>query len=333
MSDLGTETPESPGTAGSGGGWQHETADPEFGHRRESPAGTRDYAEYEQTQAGTEARIAVQDELPSPVQSRAGTWGDDPEYYDEIELAAAYDGDLSAFLAAEDDLPTPQESRTRTWGDNPEYHDETSLASGDDGPGAQPASGEGSTAGVLETPSPQPPPDREHGDAFTGPAAEPDGDQGVPDAPPEADLKQQLADLRNEYETGKAQGRQQIYDLRAELQALKDDRPQPAPEATGDTEIGGDQPHAGDRKLTTGQEDATEATQEDDRPGPWSNAKTALYGAVGATATVAGADQFFPGAPHPVIDIVAGGISIIAAYVPVLREGWKRRHDNPPDKP
>ena len=417
MSDLHAETSESPGTAGTNTSWQHETAETAPGHRRDSPAGTGDHGKYEETQAGTEARIAVQDELPSPAQSRAATWGDSPEYHDESELAGTYDGDLRAFLAAGNDLPTPQESRTRTWADNPDYHDETSLAFGSEhGPGApvtvekasagshdrdtgnrdqdvgtaghqpdqtgtdlataksgsapetptadgstgvQPASGEGSTADVPGAPSPELPPGSEHGDAATERVAQLDGDQAVPDTPPEADLKQQFADLRDEmqaqvddrlqasdvryqaglddlkaeYEAGKAQDGQQIDDLRAELQALKDDRPHAAPEGSGNTEIGADQPSAGYRERTAAREDATEAKDKDDRPGFWSNAKSALYGAVGTTVTVAGADQFFPGAPHPVVDIIAGGISIVAAYVPVLREGWKRKHDNPPDKP
>ena len=291
----------------------------------------------------------MQDELPSPAQSQAATWGDNPEYYDETELAGTYDGDLGAFLAAGDDLPTPQESRARTWGDNPEYHDETSPASGHDegpgtpateehdpaawhaparpeaqdtdaesappethstadgSPGSQPASSEGSTADVPEAPSPELPPSSEHGDASTRREAQPDGDHAVPDTPPEADLKQQFADLRNEmqaqvgeglqaaearyqaslddlkaeYEAGKAQDRQQIDDLRAELQALKDERPQPAPDAPGNTGIEADQPRLGG--LRVDQKDASAAEPEGDRPGLWSNAKTALYGAVGAT--------------------------------------------------
>jgi hypothetical protein len=146
MSDLDTGTPESPGT-GSSAGWRHETAEPASGHRRESLAGTDDYGEHEETQGGTEARIAMQDELPSPAQSQAATWGDSPEYYDETELAGTYDGDLGAFLAAGDDLPTPQESRARTWGDNPEYYDETSLASGhDEDPGTPAAPDHGPAA-------------------------------------------------------------------------------------------------------------------------------------------------------------------------------------------
>jgi hypothetical protein len=149
----------------------------------------------------------------------------------------------------------------------------------------------------------------------------------------EARYQASVDNLKADYEAGKAQDRQQMDDLRAELQALKDERPQPAPDASGDTGIAADQPRLDDRELSAAQGDAGEAKPEGDRPGFWSNAKTALYGAVGASVTVTGADQFFPGAPHPVVDILAGGISIVAAYVPVLREGWKRRHDDSPDKP
>jgi hypothetical protein len=210
-----------------------------------------------------------------------------------------------------------------------------------------------------ETPSHEALPGTEPGDAVPAQAAQPDEDHAVPDRASGADSRQELASLRDQmqaqvdaglqaaearyqaslgslrtdYEAGKAQDQEQIDDLRAELQALRAERPQPAPDAPGNTGIGVDQPFAGDRERTTAQEDATEAKHKDDRPGLWSNAKTALYGAVGTAVTVAGADQFFPSAPHPIVDIIAGGISIVAAYVPVLREGWKRRHDNPPDKP
>jgi hypothetical protein len=142
MSDLYHETSETgsaeAGTWDSGldtsTGQEHETAEPAPGYGYESPAETGGYGEYYETQADTEARIADQDdELPSPAESRAATWGDSPEYYDETELGAEYDGDISAFIAEEDELPTPQESRARTWGDNPDFYDETDLASEYDG--------------------------------------------------------------------------------------------------------------------------------------------------------------------------------------------------------
>lgn len=106
-----------------GSSQQYETAEP----------ADHSYGEYTETDAEVQARIAGQDELPAPEESRQATWGDHPDYYDETELGTEYDGDVDAFLAEEDDLPTPQESRARTWGDNPDYYDETDLASEYDG--------------------------------------------------------------------------------------------------------------------------------------------------------------------------------------------------------
>jgi len=155
MSDLYYET-SGPGSAAAPSaresghdtaGRQNEAAGPAPGRGHESPERTDNSREYEETQAGTEARIAAQDELPSPEQSYAATWGDDPGYYDEADLASEYDGDLAALLAAEDDLPAPQEEHARTWGDNPGYHDEAdpspqdgrdpaTLTTGEQGPAA-----------------------------------------------------------------------------------------------------------------------------------------------------------------------------------------------------
>jgi len=88
---------------------------------------------YQETDAEVQARIASQDELPTPEESRAATWGDNPQYYDDADLAAEYDGDAGAFQSWEDDLPTPEESRAATWGNNPQYYDEAELATEYDG--------------------------------------------------------------------------------------------------------------------------------------------------------------------------------------------------------
>jgi hypothetical protein len=96
---------------------------------------------YTETNAEVEARIADQDELPTPAESREATWGDNPDYDDEADLDARYDADIDAFLAEQDELPTPQESRAKTWGDNPDYYDETDLASEPDAGNPDPDSG------------------------------------------------------------------------------------------------------------------------------------------------------------------------------------------------
>jgi hypothetical protein len=136
---------------------QYETADP----------AEQGYGEYAETDAQVQARIASQDELPAREESRHVTWGDNPDYYDETNLGADYDGDANAFLAGENELPTPQESRARTWGDSPDYYDETDLAfeyDGDigtltteeDSPAAQPAPASSETADTHAEPAAPP---------------------------------------------------------------------------------------------------------------------------------------------------------------------------------
>lgn len=106
------------------------TTGPDAGH--ESP-GAADSSGYRESEAATEARIADQDQLPAPAESRPATWGDNPDYYDETDPGSEYDGDISAFIADQDELPPPQESNAVTWGDNPDYYDETDLAAEYDG--------------------------------------------------------------------------------------------------------------------------------------------------------------------------------------------------------
>lgn len=139
------------GTSGWGGGHdtltyqQHEDAGPEHGNRNDYPGETAGYDGhdgYQETYAEVQARIASQDELPTSEESRAATWGDSPEYYDEADLAAEYDGDASVFRSWEDDLPTPEESRAATWGDHPQFYDETDPDAYDGGLGAS-ATGDG----------------------------------------------------------------------------------------------------------------------------------------------------------------------------------------------
>jgi hypothetical protein len=43
-------------------------------------------------------------------------------------------------------------------------------------------------------------------------------------------------------------------------------------------------------------------------------------------------DQFAPGVSRVVYDIIVGVPTVIGALVPTLREGYKRKHDNSPDK-
>jgi hypothetical protein len=270
---------------------------------------------------GDARALAAEDQLPARQDSRAAAWGDSPEY-DEADLGAGYDGDLDALTAEDQTLDA-------TAGDQDEATGEAPPAAGR--PGDLAAEVAGASAAAA--------PDQEDGNVTAleaSPAGAPAGtdspaeaDAGIPPgesaqpADNRADPEAELKELKAEYEAS-------LKDLKTELQALKD-LWGPAPEAPEGTRREADQPSAGDRKRTTARSDATEAKPEGDRPGLWSNAKTALYGAIGTTVTLAAADQFMPGAPHPVVDIATGAVTVIAALVPTLREGWKRKHDNPPD--
>ena len=186
-------------------------------------------------------------------------------------------------------------------GDNPGY-DEAGLGAGYEG--------------ILRRPH-----EASQADALTGQATQPDGGLADPESTLEADLKE----LKAEYEAS-------LKKLKAEVQALKDRQPD-APDAPGNTESEADQPRLNDRKLPVEQRNPEEREHQDDRPGLRSNAKYALYGAVGTTATMALLDRFAPGISRVVEDMVVAGPTVIGALVPTLREGWKRKHDNSPNKP
>ena len=331
-----------------------------------------DSPEYDEAGLGSEydgdlGALTAEGQLPSRQDSRNATWGDSPEY-DDGDLGAVGDADTYA-LAAEDQLPSRQDARDATWGDDPSYYDEADLAAEYDGDlGAltaedqAPAASDGSAldgrkgdqdqaaaeeatgaAGKPGDPAVEAPDasavaasEQEDGN-FTAPVSadagtsatrsvaetdagiRPDGAQ--PDdshADPEAELKE----LKAEYEAS-------LKDLKTELQALKD-LWQPVPDVPGDAGRDVDQPRAGG--LSVDQDNAEAAERQDDRPGLWSNAKYALYGAVGTTVGMALLDQFAPGMSRVVDDIVVGVPTLIGALVPTLREGWKRKHDDSPDK-
>ena len=124
------------GGAGYDGDAAALAAEDQLPARQDSRAATwGDNPDYDETDLSAEydgdaAALAAEDQLPARQESRAAIWGDNPEY-DESDLGAGYDGDLEA-LAAEDQLPARQESRAATWGDNPDY-DETDLSTEHDG--------------------------------------------------------------------------------------------------------------------------------------------------------------------------------------------------------
>jgi hypothetical protein len=270
--------------------------------------------------------LAAEDRLPARQQPDADGGNDLADDYGEADPDDGYDGDLDA--PAEDQAPDTGDDHAPdgTTGDQDQPAGEVLPASGEPGdlaaevPGASAAAApeqeDGNHAAPEESPVGAP--------AETGSPAEADagirpGEAAQPadsHADPEADLKE----LKAEYEAS-------LKDLKTELQALKD-LWGPVSDAPEGTRREAGQPNAGDRELTTAQEDERGAKPEGDRPGLWSNAKSALYGAVGTTVTLAGADQFFPGAPHAVVDLATGALTIAAALVPTMREGWKRKHDD-----
>jgi hypothetical protein len=280
---------------------------------------------------GTDAgALAAEDRLPARHQPDPAGSDDPAEDYGDADSGDGYDGDIDA-LTTDDQAPDAGDDHASdgTTGDQDQPAGEELSAAGK--PGDLAAEAPGASAAAT--------PDQEDGNV-TGPESSPAEAPAETGSPTEADAgirpgeAAQPADSRADPETElkelKAEYEASLKDLKYELQALKD-LWQPVSDAPEGPIGEADQPNAGDRKRATGQSDATEAKPEGDRPGLWSNAKTALYGAIGTTVTLAAADQFVPGAPHPVVDIATGAVTVIAALVPTLREGWKRKHDNPPD--
>jgi hypothetical protein len=173
-----------------------------------------DYGHYTETTAETEARIAAEDELPTPDEVREATWGDNPEYYDETNLGE--DGDYDAVLP-DDDLPSPDEVWERTWGESPEYYDETDLDgdSGDSGSVTENDAPSEDTARPGETRDEH----VQHPETEDRDGASPELPAGDNDKPSSPEMER-LTALEAKYD-------QQIADLKAEvaeLKAAKDER-------------------------------------------------------------------------------------------------------------
>ncbi len=216
---------------------------PDAGH--ESP-GETDSGGYRETEAATEARIADQDQMPAPAESRPATWGDNPDYYDETDLGSEYDGDISAFVAEQDELPPPQESHAATWGDNPDYYDETDLAAEYDGDlspltteedsharnadadnrdqdAATTADDEPDQAGTdLATIETGPPPQAQDTAAPSADAHPGQADQAEVPEDDDGNVPSTEADRPNAPESERDADRQKIADLEGELKAVKD---------------------------------------------------------------------------------------------------------------
>ena len=239
--------------------------------------------------------FAAEDQLPARQETRTATWDDDDLGYDEAGLSGEYDGELEA-LTSGDQLPSRQDSRAATWGDDPEYVSEADQGSGYDGdldaltagdyavdhargdqgqaaePHGPPAAGSPADADATEADTGEQPQDQP-ADAVTRQAAQADDGRARPETALEAELK----DLKAEYQAS-------LAELKAELQSLRDHR-EAIPDRSGDTGRDAGQPRLNDRELPVDRQDAREAEHEHDRPGIWSNAKTQLYGGIGAVGT------------------------------------------------
>jgi hypothetical protein len=298
----------------------------------------------------------AEDQLPP---RQASSWGDDPGY-DEADLEAGDDGDLNALTsdghatatgeedapaggegdqAAPDDVPPATEKQDDSpaeatgVGDaaSPEREDGNVAAPGSPPVGAPTDTGSVADAGTGEQPDEAS--QANQADVPTGQAAQPDDGHANPDTGPEAspqDLQAKyeaiLKDLEARYEA-------RMKGLEDEVQALKD-RPQAAPDAPGDTGREAGQPRFSDRRVPEDQKNTLAAEHQDDRPGWWSNAKSAVYGAVGSAIATAGVSEVILKSPSGAVEALLTAVpAIVGLLVPVVREGWKRSHDNPAHKP
>jgi hypothetical protein len=311
--DLDYDYDEAGLAAGYEGDLAALTAEDQLPPRQDASAAEGD--DPQDDEAGPEAEydtddgaLAAEDRLPARQQPDAvgDDLGDD---YGEADPGDGYDGDLDALTADDQALDTTDDALDGTAGNQDQPTGEAPPAASDQEDGNRVAPEASPTGVPAETGSPD-------GGIQPGEAVQPaDGT-----ADPETELKE----LKAEYEAS-------LKDLKTELQALKD-LWGPAPDAPGDAGREADQPRYSDRKLPVEQRNPEEPEHQDDRPGIWSNAKYALYGAVGTTVGMALLDQFAPGVSRVVDDIIVGVPTVIGALVPTLREGWKRKHDDSPAK-
>jgi len=192
-------------------------------------------------------------------------------------------------------------------------------------PGSSPVGVSADTSSVAGADAAEPPRDQAaqagQADAPGGQEAQPDDGHADQEGASEAGLEQLKAELRAELKA----------ELKAELQAPKDSL-QAAPDAPGDAESEADQPYKS--AWPVDQKSQKEAEHQNDRPGLWSNAKYALYGAAGSAITTAAISEVILKSPSDaVIALVTAVPAVIGALVPTLREGWKRKHDDTPAKP
>jgi hypothetical protein len=146
----------------------------------------------------------------------------------------------------------------------------------------------------------------------------------------EADVKELKAEYQAKLERRSADNEARVKDLEAEFQTLKDGQ-RTAPDTPGNHESEANQSFEGE--LPAAQQDPEKTEHEDDRKGLGSNAKYQLYGAAGGLIGAVLLDMFVPGISRVLGDIIVSGPAVIAALVPVRREGWREKHDDSLDKP
>ncbi|MGH3247605.1 MAG: hypothetical protein ACRDOI_15555, partial [Trebonia sp.] len=295
-------------------------------------------AEYD----GDRGELTADDQLPTRQDSRAATWGDSPGYAG-ADPSDEYDGDLEA-LTTDDHAPDASEKRAPDSGNGDQDQaasDEAPPAT--EMPGDPPSEAPGiSAAAVAEQESdnvaaPEPSPAGVPADGASSAeagtrerpheAAQPDDSRADPDT--EAGLNELRAEYEANFKELRAEYEASFKELKAELAALKDSLQAP-PDAPRNIGSAARQPRADVPPAE--RTNPKEVKQEGDRAGLGSNAKLAFYGAVASPVTLVLLEQFAPGVSHVVSDIVVGGPSIIGTLVPVLREGWKRKHDDSPGK-
>lgn len=155
-------------------------------------------------------------------------------------------------------------------------------------------------------------------DNGTAPDTDADTDQVEPQANDETRLKEQLGE-----ELKKELKEELREELKAETEAIKDNR-QASPDTPGNAGRDVDQPRAGE--LPAEHKNAEEPKHQDDRPGLWSNAKAQLYGTVGTTIVSTALSEAILKSPVEalVIGVVSAVPQVLGAFVPTMREGWKR---------
>jgi hypothetical protein len=95
--------------------------------------------------------LAAEEEgLPTRQEAWEQTWNDNPEYYDESDLATPHDGDTSSLATEEEGLPTRQEAWEQSWGDAVTQGDTAAIEATDSGGADSLSDGDASQESVVQ---------------------------------------------------------------------------------------------------------------------------------------------------------------------------------------